>query len=105
MSKFPKRYCLPDGSIYLVSLENVRDDWALSMMRLNSLSEDEQRSRIAAFDEEHAESWMADQWYGADIVNRGTDTGEVDENVREAALLALKRSQDESFASSLEITN
>lgn len=103
MSKFPKRYCLPDGSIYVVTLENVRSDWAYTVKQFDDLSASDIQKQIDDFDEEHAEQWMGDQWYGAEVVTWGADTGEIDEGVREAAMQRLKRSMDDEFARALEV--
>lgn len=103
MSKFPKRYCLPDGSIYIVTLENVRADWSDTVRQFDDLSEAEIQKRIDDFDEDHAEQWMAEQWYGAEIVTWGADSGEVDEAVRAEAIKDLKRSNDDEWASEMEI--
>lgn len=102
MSKFPKRYCLPDGSIYSVTLENVRSDWAFTIDQFDDLPPEEKQTRIDEFSEEQAESWMGDQWYGAEVVTWGSDTGEVDEAVRSEAIKQLKRSRDNDWASELE---
>lgn len=104
MNKFPKRYVLPDGSIYIVTLENVKSDWAYTVAQFDDLTEAQKQEQLDNFDEDHAEQWMGDQWYGSEIVTWGTDTGEIDEEVRRAGLQALKRSQDNEFASSLEVT-
>lgn len=103
MNKFPKRYVLPDGSIYLVTLENVKSDWAHTVAQFDDLTDLEKQEQLDSFDEDHAEQWMGDQWYGAEIVTWGTDTGEIDEEVRKEGLKALKRSQDNEFASGLEV--
>ena len=103
MSKFPKRYCLPDGSIYAVTLENVRSDWAFTVKQFDDLSEQQIQEQISSFDEDHAERWISDQWYGAEIVTWGSDTGEVDEEVRSKGVLGLKRSSDHEFAGELQV--
>ena len=103
MSKFPKRYCLPDGSIYAVTLENVRGDWAFTAKQFDDLSDAQIQAQIGSFYEKQAEQWMSDQWYGEDIVTWGTDTGEVDEEERAKGLLRLKRSSDHEFACALQV--
>ena len=103
MSEFPKRYCLPDGSIYVVTFENVRSDWEFTAKQFDDLSEEAIRGLIDDFDEEQAEQWMSDQWYGSEIVTWGTDTGEVDEEVRARGIMSLKRSSDREFASELQV--
>lgn len=104
MNKFPKRYVLPDGSIYTVTLENVKSDWAYTVAQFDDLTAEQKQEQLDNFDEDHAEQWMGDQWCGSEIVTWGTDTGEIDEEVRRAGLQALKRSRDIEFASSLEVT-
>ena len=103
MNHFPKRYCLPDGSIYQVTLENVRADYAFTVRQFEDLSEQDKERQIAAFDEEQALTWMSDQWEGNEITTWGTDTGEVDEQRRAEALRAIKHSMAWAFASELEI--
>ena len=103
MSHFPKRYCLPDGSIYQVTLENVRADYAFTVRQFEDLAEQDKERQIAAFDEDQALAWMGDQWYGNEITAWGTDTGEVDEQRRAEALKAIKHSMADAFVSELEL--
>ena len=101
-SAFPKTYVLPDGSIYKVTLENVRSDYADTVRQFDDLTEEQKTNQINAMDETQAEAWMADQWYGAEIVTWGTDTGRVDKKVRARGMEKLKRSADGEFACELE---
>lgn len=101
-SAFPKKYVLPDGSIYKVTLENVRSDYADTVRQFDDLTEEQKAEQIAAFDESQAEQWMTDQWFGAEIVTWGTDTGRVNKKVRALGMAKLKRSADGEFACELE---
>lgn len=105
MSNFPKRYCLPDGSIYEVAFEDVKRDWADTARQYDDLSNEEQEKLIEGFDEEHALSWMADQWYGNEILVWGRDTGEVDEKVRKEGISNLKYLCKDEWAGDYEISS
>ena len=105
MSKFPKRYLLPDGSIYIVTLENVRADYAFTVRQFDDLSAAEQDRRIAEFDEVQAEQWMGDQWEGNEILAWGTDTGQVDQAKRDAGLRTLKHSCRDFWACELKLAD
>lgn len=104
MSNFPKRYCLPDGSIYEVTFEDVKRDWADTARQFYDLTKEEQEAWIVNFDEEQALSWMADQWYGNEILVWGRDTGEVDEKVRKEGISNLKYLCKDEWAGDYEIS-
>lgn len=101
MSKYPKTYRLPDGSIYSVTFENVRDDYASVVREFGDLTPEEQERDIRAMTESDAETWQENNWIGMEITSRGTQIG-VDETERAIAMDRLKRSASNMPAKELE---
>lgn len=103
MSAFPKKYRMPDGSIYVVTLEDVRRDYADTVRQFDDLTTEQQDQQIQDFDEKQALNWMADQWYGGEIRTWGKATGGIDQEFRNQALEKLKCSGDDDWASDFEL--
>ena len=78
---FPKTCVMDEGSIYLVTFENVKEDWASTVRQFDDLSEQQQQDLIDNFDKEQAQTWWSEQWYGYDVVSMGSFQG-VDDDVR-----------------------
>lgn len=78
---FPKKCVMEEGSIFLVTFENIKEDWASTVRQFDDLTEEQQQALIDDFDDQQAETWWCEQCYGYDIVSMGSFQG-VDEEVR-----------------------
>lgn len=94
---FPKKCIMEEGSIFLVTFESIKEDWASTVKQFDDLSEKEQQKLIDDFDDEQAETWWCEQWYGYDIVSLGSFEG-VDEEVRNQFLkVSLSKCADRAY--------
>lgn len=92
-----------EGSVYEVSFEAVKTDWIETVKQFDDLSEEEQQRLIDEYDEDQADIWYAEQWYGAEVRFFGKFL-KVDEEVREEFIKNSIHSDNDEWASSLEIS-
>lgn len=100
--KFPKKIMFCEGSMYEVSFEAVKQDWSETVKQFDDLTEEKQQELIDNYDEDQADIWYDEQWYGNEVMVFGKFLG-VNQEVRDEFIKNSIYNDRDDWASSLEV--